>query len=50
MSDEDGSFLLSLGLGDLFLGVGSEFILLLVDLGSCDLHLKLIELPLVNPL
>ena len=36
LSDEDGSFLFCFGLGDLLLGVGSEFLLLLVDLGSCD--------------
>lgn len=50
LSDEDGSRLLGLGLGDLLFGVCCEFLLLLVDLGSCDLLFELIELPLINSL
>jgi len=50
VGDEDRRLLLGLGLSYLLVGVGLELFLFLVDLGSCDLLLQLIQLPLVDSL
>lgn len=50
LGDEDRCIFLCLRLGDLFVGVGFELLLLLVNLCSRDLLLQLIKLSLVDSL
>ena len=50
LGDQDRGFFLSLGLCDFLSGVGCEFLLLFVDLGTSDLLLQLIELSLLGSL
>lgn len=50
ISDQYRSSLLCLGLGNLFVSIGFELLLFLIDLGSSDLLLELIELSLIDSL